>query len=90
MNSCMAGKKSPTFGKPPRPKEPNLKPSYYHTGNIDVIKFAEENFIPAELKGFYRINVLKYVTRFDKKNRLEDLQKADFYLQKLIELEGAE
>lgn len=87
MNTFKPGVE-PKFGKPPRPKESSLKPSYYHTGNIDVIKFAEENFVPAELKGFYRINVLKYVTRFDKKNRLEDLQKADFYLQKLIELEG--
>lgn len=63
------------------------KPAHYHTGNIDVIKFAEENFIKAELKGFYRMNILKYVTRYDKKNYVEDLQKADFYLNKLIELE---
>lgn len=90
MNSYKKGNK-PSFKGPPRPVtnkvSPELKPSYYHTGNIDVIKFAEENFVPAELKGFYRMNVLKYVTRFDKKNGLEDLRKADFYLQKLIALE---
>lgn len=63
------------------------KPAHYHTGNIDVIKFAEENFTPTELKGFYRINVLKYVTRFDKKDGMKDLQKADFYLNKLIDLD---
>ena len=64
-----------------------MRPDYYHTGNIDVIKFAEENFTQEELKGFYRMNVLKYVTRFDKKNGKSDIEKAAFYLNKLYELE---
>ena len=64
-----------------------IKPSHYHTGNIDVIKFSEENFCKDELKGFHRMNVIKYVTRYDKKNGLEDLEKATFYLDKLKELE---
>lgn len=63
------------------------KPSYYHRGNIDVIKFGEENFNQDELKGFYRMNVLKYVTRFDKKgSALPDLEKASYYLEKLKEV----
>lgn len=64
-----------------------LKPSYYHTGNIDVIKYAEENFTVDERRGFYRMNVLKYVSRFHKKNGIEDLKKCRFYIDKLIELE---
>ena len=63
------------------------RPSHYHTGNIDVIKFGEENFKSDELKGFYRMNVIKYVTRYDKKNGVEDLKKSKFYLDKLKELE---
>lgn len=66
-----------------------IKPSHYHTGNIDVIKFSEENFEDVENKGFFRGNILKYVTRYDRKNGLEDLMKAEFYLQKLIEMERA-
>lgn len=63
------------------------KPDHYHSGSIDVIQFSEENFTNAELKGFYRINAIKYLTRYDKKGTPEDdLQKADFYLRKLIEL----
>ena len=54
--------------------------------NIDVIKFSELQFDKKELQGFYRINVLKYVTRFDRKNKVEDLEKAKFYINKLIEL----
>lgn len=63
------------------------QPAHYHAGKIDVIKFSEENFTKEELKGFYRINVLKYVTRYDKKDMLNDLQKAQFYLDKLTTLE---
>ncbi|GEN83604.1 hypothetical protein SLU01_19160 [Sporosarcina luteola] len=69
------------------PKENAIRPSYYHTGNIDVIKYAEENFSKEERRGFYRMNVLKYISRFHKKNGVEDLNKADFYLRKLKELE---
>lgn len=64
------------------------KPSHYHKNNIDVIRFAELQLSKDELKGFYRINVMKYLTRYDRKNGAEDLQKCNFYLQKLIELEG--
>lgn len=62
-------------------------PSHYHKGGIDVIAFSELQFEKEELKGFYRINVLKYVTRYDRKNGIEDLKKAEFYLNKLIGLE---
>lgn len=64
-----------------------IKPDYYHQGNVDVIKFSEENFSEEELKGFYRMNVLKYVTRFDKKgSAFSDLEKAKFYLDKLVDM----
>lgn len=63
------------------------KPSHYHKNGIDVIAFSELQFDKNELKGFFRINVLKYVTRYDRKGHLEDLKKAVFYLNKLLELE---
>lgn len=62
------------------------EPSHYHRNSIDVIKFSELQFDKKELQGFYRINILKYVTRFDRKNKVEDLKKAQFYLDKLIKL----
>lgn len=63
------------------------KPLHYHKNGIDVIGFSEAQFSKEELKGFYRINVLKYVTRFDiKDSALPDLEKASFYLDKLIEM----
>jgi len=40
-----------------------------------------------ERVGFYRGNVLKYLLRaFTKGNMIQDLQKAEHYLQKLIEV----
>jgi hypothetical protein len=62
-------------------------PSHYHQNGIDVIGFSELQFNQDELKGFFRINVLKYVTRYDRKNNVEDLKKSRFYLDKLIEME---
>jgi hypothetical protein len=63
------------------------KPSHYHKGGIDVIGFAELHYSKAELKGFYRINIIKYVDRYDTKGGLKSLEKAEFYLKKLMELE---
>lgn len=36
--------------------------------------------------GYLRGNIIKYVARCDKKGGLEDLRKAEHYLQKLIEV----
>lgn len=62
-------------------------PTHYHSGGIDVIGFAEKQFSTEQLIGSHRINILKYVTRFDKKGQpVKDLHKARAYLEKLIEL----
>lgn len=46
-------------------------------------------FIHANGLGFFEGNVVKYVTRWRKKNGLADLRKAVHYLELLIELEEA-
>lgn len=66
------------------------KPSHYHSNGIDVIGFAEAQFSKEEQKGFHRINAIKYITRYDRKNGVEDLNKAKFYIDKLIEMEESE
>lgn len=66
-------------------------PAHYHKGGIDVIGFAEKQFSVEERRGFYRISALKYVTRFqDKGAPIKDLNKAKFFIDKLIELEAIE
>ena len=63
-------------------------PDHYKQGNIDTIAFCESFFSKEQLRGAYRFNVIKYNHRYLDKNGLEDLKKAEFYLQKLIELEN--
>lgn len=41
-------------------------------------------------RGYFVGNITKYVERYHLKNGIEDLKKAQHYLQKLIELETAE
>lgn len=61
---------------------------HYHTGNIDVWKFADENFSLEERNGFHRMNAIKYLTRFGKKSgyNLRDLDKVIDAVNKLKEL----
>ncbi|AUR81231.1 hypothetical protein [Bacillus phage Carmen17] len=61
----------------------NRQPHY--EGGIDPITYGKDNFTPEEMNGFYKMNVVKYVSRCDRKNGLEDLQKAQDYLNLLIE-----
>ena len=67
------------------------KPLHYFRGGIDVIGFAERQFSVEERRGFYRISALNYITRFqDKGAPVKDLNKAKFFIDKLIELEMME
>lgn len=46
------------------------------------------DYIVANDLGFLEGNIVKYVTRFRKKNGIQDLEKARHYLDKLIEVEN--
>jgi hypothetical protein len=64
-------------------------PKHYslnHKG-IECIDAMEAALTPEEFKGYLRGNVIKYVWRFRYKNGLEDLKKAQWYLNKLIATE---
>jgi hypothetical protein len=45
-------------------------------------------YIHANALGYFEGNVIKYVSRWRKKNGLADLLKAKHYIELLIELEG--
>lgn len=55
-------------------------PAHYTSGKIEVIDFIEDQKLD-----FLEGNVIKYVSRYKKKNGLEDLKKAQWYLNKLIQ-----
>jgi hypothetical protein len=55
-------------------------PEHYKMGGIETIDFIE-----AKSLGYHLGNVVKYVTRADHKgNRLEDLKKAQWYLNRAV------
>lgn len=64
-------------------------PNHYTTDKGFEVFDVQEAFIH-ELKGMaasYWCNIVKYILRFQKKNGVEDLKKARYYLDKLIEEE---
>ena len=66
-----------------------ISPSHYASDKGFEVFDVQEAFIH-ELKGMaasYWCNVVKYILRFQKKNGVEDLKKAKYYLEKLIEEE---
>lgn len=60
-------------------KETVNSPAHYGSGTYEAI-----NVIEAYDMGFLDGNVLKYLLRYKKKNGLEDLKKAKWYLERLI------
>lgn len=61
-------------------------PSHYADKQIEVIDYIKDTLSDEQYKGYCRGNVIKYISRYDKKNGLEDLLKARVYLDWLIEV----
>tara|TARA_R100000541_G_scaffold51841_1_gene59414 strand:+ start:3060 stop:3278 length:219 start_codon:yes stop_codon:yes gene_type:complete len=57
----------------------NINPEHYTQG-IECI-----DYITSKNMSFLEGNVVKYVTRYKMKNGLEDLKKAQWYLNRIIE-----
>ena len=64
-------------------------PSHYTDGNIEVIEYIEDKKL-----GYCLGNAVKYISRAGKKDpakEMEDLQKADWYInRRIMELEQKE
>lgn len=64
------------------------RPLHYNTGGtIECIDYIEDFLTYEEYRGYLRGNIGKYLHRFTYKNGLEDLKKAQWYLNRLIQLE---
>ena len=57
-----------------------INPGYYTGTKIQVSDFIQEFKLD-----YFQGNIVKYVVRHKQKNGLEDLEKAKWYLEKLIE-----
>jgi len=60
-------------------------PSHYRSGSIECIEAIEEALTEDEMRGYFKGNCLKYLWRERYKNGTEDLQKAYWYLGRLID-----
>ena len=60
-------------------------PSHYNTGSIECIEAIEESMTPEAYRGYLKGNCMKYLWRYDYKGKpVEDLEKAQWYLAKLL------
>lgn len=72
------------LGEPAEKKDSVIKPTHYTQWKIEPINFIMRNDCP-----FWMGNVIKYVMRADGKNGIEDLKKAQRYIEfRIRQLEG--
>lgn len=69
--------------------DPVNNPSHY-VGKIECIDYLRDKLTKEEFTGFCLGNVLKYSSRWRKKDGLQDLKKAKVYLEWVIENEEQE
>ena len=65
-------------------------PAHYETGKFECIEVMEEVFGTEAVKDFCICNAFKYLWRHKRKNGIEDLKKAAWYLNKVIGLEDGD
>lgn len=61
-------------------------PSHYESGNFECIDVMIETQGAEEVKSFCLCNAFKYLYRHKRKNGIEDIKKARWYIDKFIEL----
>ena len=67
-------------------------PKHYTSGTlgIEVINTMEMCTTEEEFMGYLRCNALKYISRFENKNGLEDVKKCAWYVKKYLAVQGLE
>jgi hypothetical protein len=62
------------------------KPKHYNLGKVECIDAIESATLgKVGIQAVCTANVIKYLWRFEEKGGLEDIKKAQWYLNKLIE-----
>ena len=60
-------------------------PAHYNTGTIEVINYIKDKLSYESFTGYLTGNIIKYISRYKFKNGIEDLEKARWYLNYLID-----
>jgi hypothetical protein len=61
-----------------------INPDHYKVGGIETIDYIAAKLSSEAFEGYLRGNIIKYISRYTDKNGVEDLKKAEWYLQRLI------
>ena len=70
----------------PQESCPVENPDHYNTGAIEAIEAIRASMPTEQFFGYLKGNVMKYLWRYDYKEKpIEDLRKADWYLNRLID-----
>lgn len=64
-------------------------PAHYNQGGIECIEAMRAAYGDEAVKQFSLLNAFKYLWRCWRKNGVEDVRKAVWYLEKYIEMEDA-
>ena len=64
------------------------KPPHYANQGVECIDYIEQQLTPEGFRGYLLGNITKYLHRHTYKNGLEDLKKAQWYLNKYVEAYG--
>lgn len=65
--------------------DPVNNPSHYGQGSIEAIDYIKDLLTGEEYIGYLRGNIAKYLHRWRYKNGVEDVEKARWYLNALIQ-----
>lgn len=71
-------------------QQSNIQPSYYNSGSLPFKALIDAKFTKSQRRSISEFQVYKYLWRFKEKNGLEDLIKARYYLEDLIDLYSPE
>jgi len=63
-------------------------PTHYTDGEIETIDFIRDRLSKDEMRGFCWANVIKYTSRWTRKDGIQDLNKAKVYIDWMIENES--
>jgi hypothetical protein len=59
-------------------------PPHYNQGAIECIDGIEASMSAEQFEGYLKGNLMKYVWRYENKSKKQDLEKAEWYLRKLL------
>lgn len=69
----------------PKDDDDEINPNHYKKYELETIDTIEGSSTPEEFKGYLKGNIFKYVSRYEDKDGLQDIEKAEWYLNRLKE-----